>query len=276
MRVKLLIAAFLALFAAQGAYAQGGGGGGGGGGGTQRPPEAPEPDVAPIRVKERATPVLSAIPPALSPDNSWILDLSDGGRVTIQLRPDHAPAHVERIKTLTRRGFYNGLTFHRVVEGFMAQAGDPTGTGAGESDLPDLAAEFNALPHFRGAVAMARTEDPNSANSQFYIMFAPRLSMDREYTVFGRVIGGMEFVDKIQRGEPPAAPTRIVRASIGSDNAPRPTAEEIAAVVSAPLPGARRPPLQVMDVPSLTGTSTAPPLQAPPAAPAATQPTPQN
>jgi peptidylprolyl isomerase len=280
MRLKLLVAALLAVFAAQGAYAQGGGGGGGGrgggGGGTQRPPEAPEPDVAPIRVRERATPVLSAIPPALSPDNSWVLDLSDGGRVTIQLRPDHAPAHVERIKALTRRGFYNGLSFHRVVEGFMAQGGDPTGTGTGESDLPDLAAEFNALPHLRGAVAMARTADPNSANSQFYIMFAPRLSMDREYTVFGRVVGGMEYVDKIQRGEPPQAPTRIVRASIGSDNAPRPTAEEIAAVVSAPLPGARRAPLQMLDVPSLTGTSTPPPRQAAPAPPAGTPPTPQN
>jgi peptidylprolyl isomerase len=282
MRAKLLIAGLLALFAAQGAYAQSGGQGGGTR--PQRPPEAPEPSVAPIRVQERATPVLSAIPPALTAENSWVLDLSDGGRVTIQLRPDHAPAHVERIKSLTRRGFYNGLVFHRVLEGFMAQSGDPTASGTGESDLPDLAAEFNALPHLRGAVGMARSGHPNgllvapyinSANSQFYIMFAPRLSMDREYTIFGRVVGGMEHVDKIQRGEPPATPTRIVRASIGSDNAPRPTAEEIAAVLNAPLPGVRRAPLQALDVQSLPGTAAPAQQGTPQPAPSGT-PTPQN
>jgi peptidylprolyl isomerase len=282
MRVKVLIAGFLALFAAQGAYAQGGGGGGGRP--PQRPPEAPQPSVKPIRVEGRVAPVMAAIPPAITAENSWVLDLSDGGRVTIQLRPDQAPAHVERIKTLTRRGFYNGLAFHRVVDGFMAQSGDPTATGKGQSDLPDLRAEFNALPHLRGAVGMARGGHPdgllvepyiNSANSQFYIMFGPLLSMDREYTVFGRVVGGMEHVDKIQRGEPPATPTRIVRASIGTDNAPRPTTEEIAAVMSRPLPGANRAPLQVLEVPSLTAAKPAE-RPAPQPASAGTQPTPQN
>lgn len=168
-------------------------------------------------------------PPAAAPDNVWHLDLSNGGRVSIQLRPDVTPAHVERIKTLTRRGFYDGLIFHRVVEGFMAQGGDPQGTGAGGSDLPNLPAEINGLPHVRGAVGMARTQDPNSANSQFYIMFVPRLGMDQEYTVFGRVIGGMNFVDSIERGEPPLRPTRIIRASIGSDNVPPMTAAELRA-----------------------------------------------
>jgi len=263
MWAKSLIAGVMALFLAGTAAAQGGG---------QRPPAPPpppEPSVAPLRVEERAKPVLSAIPPAIEQENVWVLDLSDGGRVTIQLRPDHAPAHVERIKTLTRRGFYNGLTFHRVVEGFMAQGGDPTGTGNGSSDLPDLPAEFNALPHLRGAVAMARAEEPNTANSQFYIMFVPRLGMDRKYTVFGRVIGGMEHVDEIQRGQPPATPTRIVRASIGSDQAPPPTAEEIAAVVSKPAPSTATP-LQLIEVPSLIGTP------APPANTPATTPRPQN
>ena len=216
--------------------------------------------MAPIRVEGRAAPVMSAIAPALTAENSWVLDLSDGGRVVIQLRPDQAPGHVERIKTLTRRGFYNGLSFHRVIEGFMAQGGDPTGTGTGQSDLPDLPAEFNNLPHLRGAVAMARSGDPNSGNSQFYIMFVPRMTMDRKYTVFGRVVSGMEHIDKIQRGSPPPAPTRVVRASIGSDNAPRPTAAEIAAATPAPAPGAAAAPLQVLDIQSLTGT---PPASAP-------------
>jgi peptidylprolyl isomerase len=166
--------------------------------------------------------------PAVTPENVWYLDLSTGGRVAIQLRPDAAPAHVERIKTLTRQGFYNGLIFHRVIEGFMAQGGDPTGTGAGGSELPSLPAE-RGLPHLRGAVAMARTEAETSGNSQFYIMFGARLFMDRSYSVFGRVIGGMNFVDLIERGEPPANPTRIVRASIGSDNVPPLTAEALIA-----------------------------------------------
>ena len=168
-------------------------------------------------------------PPPLVAEDTWHLDLSTGGRVSIQLRPDVAPGHVERIRTLTRRGFYDGLAFHRVIEGFMAQGGDPTGTGAGESDLPDLAAEISGLPHLRGAVAMARGEELNSANSQFYIMFVPRLGMDDNYSVFGRVVGGMNFVDSIERGEPPLNPTRIVRASIGADNVPQLSAEELRA-----------------------------------------------
>lgn len=154
----------------------------------------------------------------LEPENTLYLDLSTGGRVTIKLFPDVAPEHVERIKTLTRQGFYNGIIFHRVIEGFMAQTGDPTGTGQGDSELPDLKAEFNKTPHLRGTVSMARTNDPDSANSQFFICFQPRFSLDNKYTVFGRVVSGMEYVDAIARGEPPAQPDRIVRASIAADN----------------------------------------------------------
>jgi len=169
------------------------------------------------------------LPPPLDPQNTLLLDLSTGGRVAIQLRPDVAPKTVERIKTLARRGFYNGLTFHRVIEGFMAQTGDPKGDGTGGSDLPNLPAEFNGLPHVRGAVAAARAEDENSANSQFYIMFAPKLPLDGHYTVFGRVVSGMGYVDAINRGEPPAQPSVIVQASIAADNVPPPSAEKMAA-----------------------------------------------
>jgi peptidylprolyl isomerase len=186
---------------------------------AQKPPPAP--------------PAPSVVPPAATPENIWNLDLSTGGRVSIQLRPDIAPNHVERIKTLTRQGFYNGLIFHRVIEGFMAQGGDPTGTGTGGSQLPDLAAEFNVLPHVRGTVSAARSEAENSANSQFFILFAPRLSLDRRYSAFGRVISGMTYVDAIARGEPPPTPARILRASIGSDNVPPPAPGE---VIAAPPP----------------------------------------
>ena len=161
-------------------------------------------------------------PAAADPENMLHLDLSTGGRVTIQLRPDLAPAHVERIKTLARRGFYNGIVFHRVIEGFMAQTGDPTGTGTGNSDLPDVKAEFNPTPHLRGTVSMARAGDPNSANSQFFICFQPRFALDNNYTVFGRVTAGMQYVDAIERGEPPANPDRILQASIAADNKPAP------------------------------------------------------
>jgi cyclophilin family peptidyl-prolyl cis-trans isomerase len=175
-------------------------------------------------------------PPAPDPENTLVLDLSTGGRVTIQLRPDMAPNHVERIKTLARKGFYNGLAFHRVIEGFMAQGGDPKGDGSGGSELPDLAAEFNALPHVRGAVAAARTEEPNTANSQFFIMLAPRLTLDGKYTVFGRVTGGMSFVDAITRGEPPTDPSRILSASIAADNvAPPPAQASTTPAAPAPL-----------------------------------------
>lgn len=152
------------------------------------------------------------------------LDLSNGGRVGIRLMPQWAPNHIERIKTLTAQGFYNGLIFHRVIDGFMAQTGDPTGTGTSGSPLPDLKAEFNKMPHLRGTVSMARTNDPDSANSQFFIVFYPRFALDQKYTVFGRVISGMNFVDLIERGEPPANPTRVLQASLASDNKPAPAA----------------------------------------------------
>jgi cyclophilin family peptidyl-prolyl cis-trans isomerase len=188
-----------------------------------------------------AAPVAPSPAPMADPENIWVLDLSTGGQVSILLRPDKAPAHVERFKTLTRRGFYNGLTFHRVIEGFMAQGGDPDGTGQGQSDLPDLKAEFNDLPHVRGAVAAARTDEPDTANSQFYIVLMPTLRLDKKYTVFGRVMSGMNFVDAIERGEPPANPSRIVRAWIQADGPPAlmpaaPAPTPAPAPESAPLP----------------------------------------
>jgi peptidylprolyl isomerase len=184
----------------------------------------------------QAPQTISIVPSAATPENILHLDLSTGGRVSIQLRPDAAPRHVERIKTLARQGFYDGLTFHRVIEGFMAQTGDPTGTGEGDSKLPDLAAEFNPLPHLRGSVSMARTSDPNSANSQFFIMLAPRFSLDNDYTVFGRVIGGMNFVDSIEKGEPPSNPSRILRASIAADKVAPPGPGQAAVPQGAPQP----------------------------------------
>lgn len=160
--------------------------------------------------------------PSFQPDNVLLLDLSNGGRVAIRLMPEWAPNHVERIKTLTRQGFYNGVIFHRVIDGFMAQTGDPTGTGTGGSQLPDLKAEFNSIPHVRGTVSMARTNDPDTANSQFFVVFYPRFALDRRYTNFGRVIAGMDVVDAIERGEPPVNPTKVVQASLASENKPRP------------------------------------------------------
>ena len=170
-----------------------------------------------------AAPVVPApapVAPAADPSNIVDLDLSTGGRVQILLRPDKAPMSVERIKALTRRGFYNGLTFHRVIEGFMAQGGDPKGDGSGGSDLPDLKAEFNDLPHVRGAMAMARADKPDSANSQFFIMLTANLQLDGKYTVVGRVISGMNYVDLVSRGEPPADPSKIVRAALERDDGP--------------------------------------------------------
>lgn len=163
-----------------------------------------------------------AAPAADPAENTLHLDLSTGGRVTILMFPDVAPAHVERIKTLARQGFYNGIVFHRVIEGFMAQTGDPTGTGTGGSPLPDLKAEFNDRPHLRGTVSMARAQGDDSANSQFFICFLPRFALDKKYTVFGRVISGMQFVDAIARGEPPASMDRILQASVAADNVPPP------------------------------------------------------
>ena len=164
---------------------------------------------------DRATPPLTT-----DTQNLWLLDLSTGGRVTIWLRPDVAPKMVERIKTLTRQHFYDGLTFHRVIDGFMAQGGDPKGDGTGGSTLPNVPSEYNYLPHVRGAVSAARADDPNSANSQFFIVFQPRLTLDKKYTVFGRVIDGMPYVDAIERGEPPQNPSRILHAYMASDNPP--------------------------------------------------------
>ncbi len=161
-------------------------------------------------------------PPPADPQNVLNLDLSTGGRVKIQLRPDKAPNSVERIKALVRRHFYDGLTFHRVIEGFMAQGGDPKGTGEGGSELPDLKAEFNDLPHVRGTMSMARAEGPDTANSQFYIMLQPNLALDSNYTAIGRVIGGMQYVDAIEKGEPPVNPSKIVHASIESDDLGQP------------------------------------------------------
>ena len=174
------------------------------------------------------------------PQNIWLIDLSTGGRVTIWLRPDVAPKMVERVKLLTRQHFYDGLSFHRVIDGFMAQGGDPRGDGTGGSTLPNLTAEYNYLPHVRGAVSAARADDPNSANSQFFIVFQPKLTLDHKYTVFGRVIDGMQWVDAIERGEPPATPTRIVHAYVLADNPPAyqpaPPAPAPSAAALLPLP----------------------------------------
>jgi peptidylprolyl isomerase len=147
------------------------------------------------------------------------IQLSSGGTVEIVLRPDLAPHHVERIQTLVRQGFYNGLSFHRVIPGFMAQGGDPKGTGEGGSSLPNLKAEFTAVPFLRGTLGAARANSPDSANSQFFIMYAPHPELDDNYTVMGRVVAGMDAVDAIAQGEPPEQPTRIVRAYLG-DAAP--------------------------------------------------------
>ncbi len=140
--------------------------------------------------------------------------LSSGGDVVIQLRPDLAPGHVARISELVGEGFYDGVVFHRVIDGFMAQGGDPTGTGMGGSDKADLKAEFNAEPHVRGTCSMARAANPDSANSQFFICFDDAGFLDRQYTVWGQVTSGMEHVDALPKGEPPATPGKIVKASL--------------------------------------------------------------
>lgn len=142
------------------------------------------------------------------------LTLDSGGDVVIKLRPDVAPGHVERITTLARQGFYDGIKFHRVIPGFMAQGGCPKGTGTGGSDLPDLQAEFNDVPHVRGVCSMARTSYPHSANSQFFICFDDARFLDRQYTVWGEVISGMEHVDALPKGEPPRTPGTIVKATV--------------------------------------------------------------
>ena len=171
------------------------------------------------------TPVLRSAPataqPALDPENTLYLELKNG-RVVIQLLPDLAPKHVERVKLLAREHFYDGTPFHRVIEGFMAQGGDPTGTGTSGSKYPNLPAEFTNRKHFlRGTVGAARASDPNSANSQFYIMFAPAPSLDGKYTIWGQVVSGMEFVDQIKRGSGDSGtvsnPDKIVSMRVAAD-----------------------------------------------------------
>jgi peptidylprolyl isomerase len=162
--------------------------------------------------------------PAADRENQLRMTLKDNGLVTIQLRPDLAPRHVERIKVLTRRGFYDGTPFHRVIEGFMAQGGDPTGTGTGGSDLPNIAAEFvpaTRARFLRGTCGMARAQDPNSANSQFFIMFAPGDFLNAQYTIWGQVTAGMEHVDRITRGQGQSGtvrtPDRLIRMQVLAD-----------------------------------------------------------
>jgi cyclophilin family peptidyl-prolyl cis-trans isomerase len=225
MRAKLFLAALTGLFAAGVAIAQ-------------SPPAAPPPP---------------------DPQNILNLDLSTGGRVQILLRPDKAPNAVGRIKTLVHRHFYDGLIFHRVIEGFMAQGGDPKGTGEGGSDLPDLKAEFNDMPHVRGVMSMARAQSDDSANSQFFIMLSPNLRLDGKYTVVGRVISGMAYVDAIERGEPPINPSKIVHATMAAE---APVAA--AAAPAAPAPVAAPP----ATVPAPAPAPPAPPVAAaPPVAP---------
>ena len=148
---------------------------------------------------------------AADPENTLVMETTKG-RVVIELRPDLAPGHVERIKKLAREKFYDGIVFHRVIEGFMAQTGCPRGTGTGGSSYPDLKAEFNTEPHVRGVCSMARAQNPNSANSQFFICFEDARFLDRQYTVWGKVTEGMENVDKIKRGEPVSNPDKILKA----------------------------------------------------------------
>ncbi len=153
--------------------------------------------LAAVAVSFRGVPAFAQ---AADPENTLILETKNG-KVTIRLRPDLAPKHVARIKELTRKGFYNGLKFHRVIEGFMAQTGDPRGNGTGGSDLPDIEAEFTQTPFKRGTLGMARAADPDSANSQFFIMFDDGDFLNGQYTVFGEVTDGMDVVDKIKRGD---------------------------------------------------------------------------
>jgi cyclophilin family peptidyl-prolyl cis-trans isomerase len=155
----------------------------------------------------------------LDPENTLLIKLDDG-TVTIELLPDVAPQHVARIKELAREGFYDGVVFHRVIDGFMAQTGDPTGTGRGGSSKPDLPAEFSNTPFERGTIGMARTQNPNSANSQFFITFAPTPHLNGQYTVWGRVVDGMEHVDAITRGEPPRNPDRMLEVRVLADVQP--------------------------------------------------------
>ena len=214
----------------------------------------PAPQVeapAPVPIETPAAPAPAAtdgtpateVPavPAMTPDQyinnpEYMLniDLSTGGRVVIQLYPNVAPNHVERLKQLARAGFYDGVKFHRVIDGFMAQTGDPTATGQGGSELPDIKAEFNVTPHLRGTLSMARAESEDSANSQFFIMLQPRFALDRRYTAFGRVVSGMQYVDAIHKGEPPEVMSRMVQVSVAADNKPMPPASMLTEAAPAP------------------------------------------
>ncbi|MGI9503722.1 MAG: peptidylprolyl isomerase [Geminicoccaceae bacterium] len=160
--------------------------------------------------------IANGTPEAADLENQLYLD-TEHGRVVIELRPDLAPKHVEQIKTLTREGFYDGIIFHRVIDGFMAQTGDPTGTGTGGSEKPDIAAEFSDAKFERGTVGMARAQNPNSANSQFFINFVETPFLNGQYTVWGQVIEGMEHVDSIAKGEPPADPDKIIKMQVAAD-----------------------------------------------------------
>ena len=198
-------------------------------------PAAAQDGVAPA---DAAAPAMAPEQYIGNPEYLLNLDLSTGGRVVIQLYPNVAPNHVERVKQLARAGFYDGVKFHRVIEDFMAQTGDPTATGQGGSELPDLKAEFNPTPHLRGTVSMARAQSEDSANSQFFIMLQPRFALDRRYTVFGRVVSGMQFVDAIHLGEPPAVMSRMVQVSVAADNKAMPPAAMLTEEQPAPVPGA--------------------------------------
>ena len=149
-------------------------------------------------------------------ENTILMETTKGA-VKIELRPDLAPGHVTRIKELAREGFYDGIVFHRVIDGFMAQVGCPNGTGTGGSDKPDLKAEFNAEPHVRGICSMARTNQPNSANSQFFIVFDDARFLDKQYTVWGKVVEGMENIDQLKRGEPVREPDSIISMKVAAD-----------------------------------------------------------
>jgi cyclophilin family peptidyl-prolyl cis-trans isomerase len=170
--------------------------------------------------------VLAGLAPASAqqandPQNTVYLDTKDG-RITIRLRPDLAPKHVEQIKTLTKQGFYNGVVFHRVIDGFMAQTGDPTGTGTGKSNLPNIPAEFTKTPYKRGSVGMARSQSPDSANSQFFICYEGCGPLTGQYTLFGEVVSGMDVADKIKKGDSAAnglvsSPDKIVKMQLAAD-----------------------------------------------------------
>ncbi|WP_082665045.1 peptidylprolyl isomerase [Sphingopyxis sp. H115] len=219
---------------------------------SQPAPPVETPAPAPVETPAPAAEATDAAPaaevpavPAMTPDQyignpeyMLNLDLSTGGRVVIQLYPNVAPNHVDRIKQLARAGFYDGIKFHRVIDGFMAQTGDPTATGQGGSQLPDLKAEFNATPHLRGTLSMARAENEDSANSQFFIMLQPRFALDRRYTAFGRVVSGMQYIDAIHKGEPPEVMSRMVQVSVAADNKPMPPASMLVEAQPAPPPAA--------------------------------------